>query len=245
MSTAADLSRALDPVQVFTDAFGIEPFGYQAEYLRDSRPTLVLKGRQTGFTTAAAALAIWRCVYHAGSTVAIVSPSLKQSSEVTGRARLGLKQLGVRLVVDSVAQLGLANGSRILSLPGSPKSVRGFSADILICDEAAFTVDPTLTAAQALTATGGRTIYQSTPYFEEGTFYRLATADLPDWLRLVVPSHMAPSISESFLEAQKAQMSEAEFASEFRAEFLTVDVRSLFDAEQVDAMFPQPQETPA
>ena len=172
---ARDLLRALDPVVVFRDAFDVEPFAWQAEYLRTDLPTLVVKGRQVGFTSAAAALAIWRCVYTAGSTVAIVSPSLRESSEVTGRARAGLRRLGLRLVIDSVAQLGLANGSRILSLPGSPKSARGFSADILVNDEAAYTSDETLTAVRGLVATGGRTIYQSTPSVEEGTFWKLAT----------------------------------------------------------------------
>ena len=219
---ARDLLRALDPVVVFRDAFDVEPFAWQAEYLRTGLPTLVVKGRQVGFTSAAAALAIWRCVYTAGSTVAIVSPSLRQSSEVTGRARAGLRRLGLRLVIDSVAQLGLANGSRILSLPGSPKSARGFSADILVNDEAAYTSDETLTAVRGLVATGGRTIYQSTPSVEEGTFWKLATAELPGWLRLVIPSSMAPTISDAFLAAERAQLTEAEYRAEYEAEFLKV-----------------------
>lgn len=235
---AADLRRALDPVAVFRDAFGVEPFEWQAEYLRSDAPTLVLKGRQTGFTQAAAALAIWRAVYFAGSTIAIVSPSLRQSAEPTGRARQGLRALGIRPVVDSQTQLGLANGSRILSLPGSPKSARGFSADILVCDEAAYTDDETLTAARALVATGGRVIYQSTPSLEDGAFYRLASADLEGWLRLTVPSAMAPTISEAFLAGERAQMTEAAYAAEYEAEFLSVSLVGLFSERQLDRLFP-------
>jgi hypothetical protein len=244
MSLADDLMRALDPVAVFRAAFDLEPFTWQVEYLRSEAPTLVRKGRQVGFTSAAAALAIHRALYVAGSTVVIVSPSLKQSSEVTGRARAGLKALRARLIVDSVAQLGLTNGSRILSLPGSPKSARGFSADVLVCDEAAYIPEATITAARGLVATGGRVIYQSTPSIEEGTFWRLASAELEGWLRLVVPSAMAPTISAAFLEAERAQMSEAEFRAEYEAEFLTVSVDGLFSASQIAALFPSEVASP-
>src|SRR5262245_48153738 len=63
MSLAADLARALDPVLVFEDAFGVPVLDWQREYLRATGPTVVLKGRQCGASTAAAALAIHAAVY--------------------------------------------------------------------------------------------------------------------------------------------------------------------------------------
>ncbi|HXH06004.1 MAG TPA: hypothetical protein VNI83_05365, partial [Vicinamibacterales bacterium] len=146
---ANEVARALDPALVFADAFGNSPMDHQFEYLRETRPVIVLKGRQTGFSQGAAALAIHRALYWPGSLSAIVSPSQRQSAEVAMRAKNGLVGLGERLVQDSTTTLRLRNGSRVLSLPGSSRSVRGWSIDgVLVLDEAAFLDEETFAVAR-------------------------------------------------------------------------------------------------
>src|SRR5258706_159116 len=78
----------------FERAFGFPPMPHQVAYLEETRPTVVLKGRQVGMTHAAAGLAVHTARSEAGSTSVIISPSLRQSSEVTARARLALWEWG-------------------------------------------------------------------------------------------------------------------------------------------------------
>src|SRR5437773_869575 len=58
MRIAVDFRTALDPAALFAAAFGLDPLTWQVGYLRETRPTLTLKGRQVGASMAAAALAI-------------------------------------------------------------------------------------------------------------------------------------------------------------------------------------------
>jgi hypothetical protein len=231
----ADLLSALDPVVVFEEAFGFAPHAWQPDYLRETRPTLVLKGRQVGASLGGAALAIHTARYWAGSLSAIVSPSLRQSTEITTRARTGLIALGERLVQDTTSLLRLANNSRILSLPGTARSVRGWSAQLLILDEAAYIEHDTFTAARAVVATGGRLVVQSTPAGEYGDFYEMATSDDPRWARFSVRSDEAPSISAEFLASERLAMGPDAYAAEYECQFGRVGA-SLFTASRIASL---------
>jgi Terminase large subunit, T4likevirus-type, N-terminal len=231
----SDFRAAVDPAVTFERAFGVPPLEWQFPYLRETRPAVVLKGRQVGASFAAAGLAIHCTVYHPDSVAVIVSPTQKQSSEITTRARAGLKRLGERLAQDSASTLRLRNGSRILSLPGTPTSVRGWSARLLIIDEAAFLLHETFTAARALVATGGRLVVQSTPAGEVGDFHEAVTGDDPGWARFVIRSDEVPTISPAFLASERRAMSPDAFAAEYECQFGHSGA-SLFSADRLSKL---------
>jgi tRNA(Met) C34 N-acetyltransferase TmcA len=235
MTLADDLRAACDPAVLFEHAFGFEPLDWQRGYLRETRPTVVLKGRQVGASLSAAALAIHTTVYLSAVNAIVVSPSLKQSTEITVRARAGLRTLGVRLVQDSTSVLRLANGSRILSLPGTARSVRGWTAKLLILDEAAFITPETFTAAKPLVATGGRLVVQSTPADESGDFYGLVSADDPGWAHYTVRSDQVSTIAPAFLEAERRAMSPDAYATEYECQFGKTG-SSLFTTEKITSL---------
>jgi len=235
-SITRDLAAALDPVVLFEEAFGLSALDWQRQYLREERPLVVNKGRQIGASSAAAGLAIHTARYSRDVNAVIVSPSLKQSTEITTKARLGLRNLGVRLTQDSTSLLRLANGSRILSLPGTARSVRGWSARLLVIDEAAYIGDETWTAARALVATGGRTVVQSTPAEEVGQFYELVSDPGPEWARLTVRSDAVPTISPEFLAAERRAMTPDAYAREYECQFGRAGA-TLFSLAQVNRMF--------
>ncbi len=231
-----DLLAGLDPVLVFERAFLATPHEWQYSYLRETHPTLVLKGRQVGASLGAAALAIHTAKYVPDSLAAIISPSLKQSTEIATRARIGLRNMGERLAQDSASLLRLANGSRILSLPGSPRSVRGWSANLLILDEAAYISHETWVAARALVAaTGGRLLVQSTPAGEYGDFYELVKAADPSWSHFSVRSDEVPSISKAFLAGERRAMSPDAYAAEYECQFGRAGA-SLFTADRLKSL---------
>lgn len=224
-------------VETFERASGHPAMDWQRQMLEEARDTLLVKGRQVGATEVAAALAIHTARRKAGSTSAIISPSQRQSSEVTVRARLGLWALGETLRQDSVSLLRLANGSRIISLPGSARGIRGYVADLVILDEAAWITEATFTAARPLTAaTGGRLIVQSTPGAPVGPFYELAEAVPDGWAFLKVRSDAVPTISPAFLERERREMAPDLYAQEYEAEFALGGGRSLFSLAQLDAL---------
>jgi len=230
-----DLLAALDPVAVFERAFGFPVLDWQKRYLREDRPALVLKGRQIGASLAAAALCIHQAIYVPNSLAAIVSPSLKQSTEICTRARMGLRALGEALPQDSASLLRLRNGSRILSLPGSARSVRGWSARLLILDEAAYLEHDTVVAARALVATGGRLVVQSTPAAETGDFYDMYRANDPAWAHFRVRSADVSTISADFLAGERRAMSADAYAAEYECTFGRTGA-SLFTADRIASL---------
>lgn len=231
-----ELLAALDPVAVFERAFGMGPHAWQYDYLRETRNATVLKGRQVGASLGAAALAIHLARYTPNSLAAVVSPSLKQSTEIATRARAGLKAIGEPLAQDSASLLRLRNGSRILSLPGSPRSVRGWSADLLILDEAAYLEHATIVAARALVAaTGGRILMQSTPAGEYGDFYEAIRAQDPSWAHFAVRSDEVASITPGFLAGERLAMTPDAYASEYECQFGRTGA-SLFNVERIKSL---------
>jgi hypothetical protein len=75
---------------------------------------------------------------------------------------------------ETLTRMQLANGSRIVSLPGSEKTTRGYSAaKIVIMDEASRVPDELLTAVRPMLATTrGRFMTMSTPAGKRGGFMR-------------------------------------------------------------------------
>jgi hypothetical protein len=210
----------LDPVYTFTEANGFPPLAWQVPYLESADNAVILKGRQVGASTSAAAICIRYVRHFPNFLAAIVSPSMKQSTEVKLKAKQGLLRLGEDLVQDSQDTLGLDNGSRIISLPGSPKSVRGWSAGLLIIDEAAFLDPETFLAARAtVAATGGRTIVQSTPISPFGHFFDLFDMPDPGWTKYQVSSEDVSTISPAFLASEKMKLTDDEYAQEYLGQF--------------------------
>ena len=70
-------------------------------------------------------------------------------------------------------RLEFANGSRVLSLPGTERTVRGFSeVSLLVIDEAARVDDGLYYAVRPMLAvSGGRLVALSTPYGKRGWFH--------------------------------------------------------------------------
>src|SRR5215213_4450874 len=134
-----DLRLALDRV-AFAEKLGIVPDGWQEDFLRSSADRVLLNCcRQSGKSTMAAVLALHRALYHPGSLVLCLAPALRQSQELFSKIAAFYGDLGepLKKYGERRLSLELTNGSRIVTLPGSEKTVRGFSgAALLLVDEA-------------------------------------------------------------------------------------------------------------
>ncbi len=125
-----DFARALDPLVLARDC-GITPDERQAELLISSlQRVLVNCTRQWGKSTVAALICVYEALYRAPAMIILVSPSQQQSCELFRKVVDFLAALpeAPKCEQETAQRLTLANGSRVISLPGSEKTVRGIPA---------------------------------------------------------------------------------------------------------------------
>jgi hypothetical protein len=170
----------------------------------------------------AALLALHRALVVPGALVLCLAPALRQSQELFGKVLGFYRDLSRPVAAEAEQRLGLelSNGSRIAALPGSERTVRGFSGvDLLIVDEAARVDDALVYSVRPMLAvSGGALMMLSTPYGRRGVFFEEWTGSEP-WERFEVPATEVARIPASFLEAEKRSMPEWWYAQEYGCEF--------------------------
>jgi hypothetical protein len=128
----------------------------------------------------------------------------------------------------------LENGSRIEALPGSERTIRGFSgAALLIVDEAARVDDALYFAVRPMLAvSGGALMMLSSPAGRRGVFYEEWTEGM-GWERYEIPAAEVPRISEEFLEEERRALPLRIFRQEYECSFEETDDQ-LFSYEDVE-----------
>ena len=233
---AKDLKQAINPADFARRSLNFKPDPWQRTALKWTGKRLLLNCcRQSGKSTIAAILALHRAIYYPGSLILLVSPSLRQSSELFKKVidELGkLKQQPQRTESNKLS-LAFENNSRIVSLPSSEATIRGFSgASIIIEDEASRVSDELYYAVRPMLAvSGGRLILMSTPFGKRGHFFKEWTEG-EGWERIKVTGYDCPRISDEFLEEEKRTMPELFFRSEYEGEF-TETIDAVFTYDQV------------
>src|SRR5262245_29721310 len=180
-----DISRALDPVLLALDC-GITCDEWQARALREKhKRSIWLCSRQCGKSTTAALMALHAVLYEAPALVLMLSPSLRQSSELFRSLMVFYHKLSdaAELHAESALRAEFKNGSRVISLPGTEKTVRGYAAaNLVVIDEACRVGDDLLTAIKpTLATTDGRIVALTTPAGRSGWLYELWSNGDPAW----------------------------------------------------------------
>jgi hypothetical protein len=195
---------------------------------------LLLCSRQAGKSMAVAAIALEQALVHPGSTSLLVSASQRQSAELLGKVTaLALAQrTPIALEALSVLSMRLSNGSRIVSLPGRAEVIRGYTADLLIVDEAAWVNDLLYESVRPMLAVShGRLIALSTPFGCRGWFHSAWVGGEP-WLRVKVTAYEVPRITSDFLQEEHRSLPSNVFGAEYLCEF-TDTVEAVFSSEDV------------
>jgi len=222
---------ALDRV-AFSRSLGLEPDGWQAKLLHSTSPRVLLNcSRQSGKSTMAGVVALHRALYHPDSLVLCLAPSERQSKELFSKVADTYHRLSGTQAPASDRKLGmhLENGSRIEALPGTEKTIRGFSgASLLIVDEASRVDDALYHSIRPMLAVSSGTLMMlSTPFGKRGVFYQEWTSGT-GWARYEVPATACPRIPESFLEEERATLPPQVYRQEYECSF----------EETIDAVFP-------
>jgi hypothetical protein len=204
-------------------AGGMVPDPWQKQLLESTGPRLLLLcSRQAGKSTVAAALALRTALLEPKAPILLLSPSLRQSAELFRKVIDLFNCLGRPMGVkaESALRLELANGARIISLPGDEETIRGFSSvALLIIDEAARVPDALYYSVRPMLAVSrGRLLALSTPFGKRGWFYREWHGP-GSWERIRITADQIPRISPEFLEHERTSMSESWYRQEYCCDF--------------------------
>lgn len=240
-----------DPTVVMTAA-GMTPDAWQQQVLRtDASQMLLLCGRQMGKSSVSAALALSTALLHPGAPVLLLSPSERQSGELFRKVADLYDALGrpVPTLSRTVHRLELANGSRILSLPGTEKTVRCFSGvALLVIDEAARVDDALYFAVRPMLAvSGGRLVALSTPYGKRGWFHD-EWFGTGAWERVRITAEECPRIPREFLAEERRSLGERYYRQEYMTDF-TECIDAVFSyadimaarSNDIQPLFPSPK----
>ena len=200
--------------------------------------------RQAGKSTAAAVLALHTALHRPGSLVLLVAPvpapggrAVPQVRRAARPARPGAgAERGQR-----VSCTFAGTGSRVLSLPGSEATVRGFSRPptLIVEDEAARVPDALYRSIRPMLATSaGRPADPAVarPFGQRGHFWQEWSDGGPDWRRVEVPAERVPRISPDFLEAERRALGDAWFDQEYLCRFVQA-ADQIFDPASIARAF--------
>ncbi len=239
-SLTSNLKYALDPVR-FAEMLGFEPDPWQETALRwTGKKLMMCCSRQAGKSTVSAIVALHRIMFSPGSLVLLVSPSQRQSGELFKKVTELIKMLPAKVekVEDNRLSVTLRNSSRIVSLPSTEATIRGYSgASLIIIDEAARVPDHLFFSISPMVAvSGGQILLLSTPAGQRGFFHNAYFSEGNEWEKITVTAEQCPRISADFLEKERGQIGDFYFKQEYLCEFLEPE-GSLFTLEQIEACF--------
>lgn len=207
------------------------------------RRRICLVTRQGGKGTVGSLTAVEKMVNDPGSKIVILAPTEDQSKRLLARIKEAYARLGTapRIIADVGTEFRLLNGSRVLAMPGSERSVRGIDAvDLLIVDEAALVQDELYAAVRPMLATtNGEELDLSTPHGKRGWFYRAyeladAAAPPPHMFRIKVTAPEIPRISAEFLANERSELGDFVYRQEYLCAFVD-DETQLYPTDLVMA----------
>lgn len=241
------------PSYFVEEMLGQDPLPYQEEFLdcgKDRR--IFVAGRRVGKSMSASWLALWHALTHANDDVLILAKAKRQAMELFKTVKDQLRaaedngishdQWGIPRTTRTVIEFD--NGSRIVCLPvgRDGSNIRGYGADLLIVDEAAFIKDEIFQEVLSpFLAVGDSTfVMTSTPLGKKGYFYeryrkaREAERQGEEPRYYVEHAETAdnPHVDDEFIEEMEDALTPMQFKQEILGQFIE-DADSYFTTEEV------------
>lgn len=219
------LALALDP-SLILKAAGQTADPWQRDLLlSQDRQILMNCCRQAGKSTTVAALALHTALFQPKSLILLLSPGQRQSGELFRKMLDGYNAIGRPLKADYETKLmmELANGSRILCLPGNEATIRCFSPNLLVIDEASRVPDDLYRAVRPMLAVSqGRLVALSTPYGQRGWFFSEWEGEA-NWRRVKVSWRDCPRISAAFIAEEERTLGKGWVQQEYECLFTALE----------------------
>lgn len=237
---ADDLLSSLSPASVLS-SLGMPPFEWQREALDPTRKRiLVLAARQSGKSSISAGRGHHTGRFFDNALTLIVSPSEQQSKETMKKVdELISKDPEADLIGNASFEKKYSTGSRVLALPGTERSVRGYSGPkLIIMDEASRIEDNTYKAVRPMLTGNPEAVLiaVTTPYGKMGWFYEEWTKS-DRWYKIMVKpafrlnenkNKVIPDIPEDeFKEKMAHQGIRAFYSPRHTQEFLQEELETM------------------
>jgi hypothetical protein len=226
-----------DALRFAREQLKIEPDEQQQKMLlAKTRRGMLNCSRQFGKSTIAAIKALHKICTEPDRLVLVASPTERQSREFLRKAKRLLRRAGMKWKRDGDNRVSILmpNGSRIVGIPGTEATVRGFSAvSLMLIDEAAHVSDGLYRALRPMLADGkGELWLMSTPWGKRGFFYENWMHGGEAWTKIRVPATECPRISREFLEEERVELGELHVRQEYMCEFIG-NAMGLFDPDAI------------
>lgn len=248
-TTSVDGDRLLDEPSYFVEHYiGVEPYSYQKEFMdHESNRKAFVSGRRVGKSRTASWMALHAATTNYNYQVLITAPSQRQSTELFNQVKKEIRMSDISedgwgIERSTRTEINFTSGSRIKVVPlgvdGS--NVRGFGADMLIVDEAAF-VDGDIfreVLSPMLAHGDGDFVLLSTPLGKKGYLWQQWEKILGNkpnregWYGKQVPTSANPEISDEFIKRQREDLSEMQFKKEYLGQFDSA-ADSFFDPDDL------------
>lgn len=240
-----DLRDGIDISEFSEFWFGFKPYNYQRKFLDAClmyNRVVGIFSRQSGKSQSVAIYTLFKALFNPIQII-IVAPTQSQSSELYNKIRNMAESNEViksNIIKSTETEMKFKNGARIISLPCGPegKTIRGYTADILIVEEAGIMKDSivnmVLLPMIASKGVKGQIIKIGTPLIKNH-FYNSCFNDTKykvikvTWRDCVKEGHY----SQEFIEDMKRNILDIEFKTEFESEFIE-DLNSFFTSELVN-----------
>lgn len=221
--------------EVIEPAMDIRLDAWQVDFLKDRSKTILLNcHRQSGKSFMTALKTLHTILFKDGSLVVLFSPTQKQSNELFRKIRNLIHMIpGYErmLRIDNITSLELSNGSRVESLPATNWTVRGYTADLVVIDEAAG-VDDRLYAAVSpmVLERDGQFVQMSTPHGKIGRFWDDYNRD--HWKKYEIKASENPRMRHprylDSLSRQREELGTRIYEQEYECKFLGDQEGSIF-----------------
>lgn len=228
---------------------GLIPFNtypFQDDIVADfieHRLNVILKARQLGLSTLAAAYCIWLALFHKDQNLLIIATKQKVAQNIIRKIKVILNNLPKWLILPRIETstkqtLEFSNGSRIEAVPTSDDAGRSEGVSLLIIDEAAWikNFDDLWTGLWPTLSTGGRAIILSTPKGVGGQYHKIYTeaeAGLNEFNPIKILWDVHPERDDKWFESETRNFSKRKIAQEYLCDFLASG-ETLLDADDIE-----------
>lgn len=187
---------------------------------------LILKARQLGISWICCWYALWLLIFHPGRVVLIFSKGQAEANEMLQRIKKLYERLPdwmraelPQLIKDNTEELEWDNGSRVMSLPATQNAGSGYTASLVILDEAAKIIwaDQLFTALKPTIDNGGQLIILSSAFGIGNLFHRLwikATSGLNTFTTIFLPWWARPTRDWAWYERQLGEYTDPQMVNQ-------------------------------
>mgnify|MGYP003335657708 CR=1 FL=1 len=195
----------------------------------DYRFNIVVKARQLGLSTTAAAYVSWLMLFHRDKSILVVATKLSTAANLVKKVKSIIKNLPEWLTISKITtdnknSFELDNGSWVKASSTSGDAGRSEALSLLVVDEAAHieNIGEMWAGLYPTLSTGGRCIALSTPFGIGNWFYDTYTkaeAQENDFNPIILPWNVHPDRDTEWFKKETRNMPPKQIAQELECNF--------------------------